>query len=97
MADLEKTHGVKKTEVSIKNLWKKNTPKEADSSDIEEYLKDVSEKSWISRLKLIPCRLESPRSATACMRNSKTFATLITKLTLKSPMSTPLCAGDGKS
>lgn len=43
VADLEKTLGVQKTEVSIKELWAKKTSEEANSSDIEEYLKDVSD------------------------------------------------------
>lgn len=42
VADLKSTHGVKKTEVSIEDLWKENTHKEAGISDIKEYLKDVS-------------------------------------------------------
>jgi hypothetical protein len=96
VVDLEKTHGVKRTEVSIKDLWKKKTPKEADSSDIEEYLKDVREEFWISRVELMSCRLESPRSAMVCMRNSRTFVTHIARSIPKSPMSTRLCAGDGE-
>ncbi|KAF2636358.1 hypothetical protein P280DRAFT_510592 [Massarina eburnea CBS 473.64] len=41
VVDLEKTHGVKRTEISIKDLWKERTPKEAESSDIDEYLRNV--------------------------------------------------------
>lgn len=96
VVDLEKTHGVKRTEVSIKDLMKKKTPKEADSSDIEEFLEDVREESWISRVELMSFRLESPRSAMVCMRNSKIFVTHIARSTPKSPMSTRLCAGDGE-
>lgn len=40
--NLEKTLGVIKRKISIRNLWKENTPSEADSSDINEYLKNVS-------------------------------------------------------
>ena len=41
VADFESTHGVKRTEISIQDLWKEKTPKEADSSNVKEYLKNV--------------------------------------------------------
>ena len=42
VADLEATHDVKKTEVSINGLWKERLPAGTKSSDLSKYLKDVS-------------------------------------------------------
>jgi hypothetical protein len=42
VADIEATHHVEKTEVSIKDLWREKTPAKADSSDLTKYLENVS-------------------------------------------------------
>jgi hypothetical protein len=42
VADLEATHEVQKTEISIKDLWREKTPAKADSSDLTKYLENVS-------------------------------------------------------
>ncbi|KAF2117001.1 amidase signature domain-containing protein [Lophiotrema nucula] len=44
--DLEATFDVRKTELSIADLWKEKTPQEARGADITEFLKDVGVKSF---------------------------------------------------
>ena len=39
--DLERTLNVTKTELSLRDLWKEETPLKADNLDIDAYLKDV--------------------------------------------------------
>lgn len=95
VADLETTHGVSRTKVSLKDLWKEKTPSGADSTDIAQYLKDVGEVVILLAKKLTLPRWVLNRFVTACTESSTNFEMSITRSTRKSPTSTRSCAGDG--
>ncbi|KAH8710031.1 amidase signature domain-containing protein [Phaeosphaeriaceae sp. PMI808] len=44
--DNKNTLGVKRTDISIQDLWREKTPKEANTTDIKEYLKNVGVTSF---------------------------------------------------
>jgi hypothetical protein len=93
--DLESSHGVKKTQLLIKDLWKETAPSEADNGDVEHYLKDVSMPLHHYTVKLICVRWALHPSATACI-TSWTNSVKITKSDIpRNLMSILSCAGDG--